>query len=107
LEPNDIGALFQLGLLQYRNGAYESAVIPFERAILLSPDYANAKYFLGLTYEKLGRVNEAIVLFENLALTNPESTDVASILSNLKSGIPAVSGMETLPEDEEDVPLEE
>ena len=107
LAPNDVGALFQLGLLHYKDSSYDTAIAPLERALLIYPDYANAKYFLGLSYSKVGRTADAIVQFEGLAKTNPDNVDVSLVLSNLKAGLPALSGMSASPADGETPPVDE
>ncbi|PIQ69297.1 MAG: hypothetical protein COV90_02260, partial [Candidatus Tagabacteria bacterium CG11_big_fil_rev_8_21_14_0_20_41_11] len=51
LAPNDVGVLFQLGLLYYQDKNFESSRLAFERAVSLNPNYSNARYFLGLIYD--------------------------------------------------------
>jgi tetratricopeptide (TPR) repeat protein len=77
---------FELGLLYYASNDTKDAIPPLEQAIQIVPDYANAKYFLGLSYFAQGRAADAIAQFEDLAKSNPDSSEVALILSNIKSG---------------------
>ncbi|NTV22536.1 MAG: tetratricopeptide repeat protein [Candidatus Yonathbacteria bacterium] len=107
LAPNDIGALFQTGLLYYRNGAYTSAIPVLERAVAVAPAYANAKYFLALAYDRVGKTSEAKVIFESLYVDNPTNAELPRIIENLSAGLPALSGIESVPENRLDTPIEE
>src|SRR3989338_3584746 len=49
-EPTNFVLHFALGYLSYLNGDSESALTEFESAVILNPQYADAKYFLGLVY---------------------------------------------------------
>lgn len=86
LEPQNPVIYFQLGLLRYSNENYAAAAQAFEQAVALNGSYANARYFLGLSYYRIDRVDQAIVQFEKVAELNPENAEVASILTNLRSG---------------------
>ncbi|PIR69196.1 MAG: hypothetical protein COU47_03780, partial [Candidatus Niyogibacteria bacterium CG10_big_fil_rev_8_21_14_0_10_46_36] len=106
LLPNDIGVLFQLGLLYYQDGQFKNAQQVFERAIELNPNYSNARYFLGLIYDLQGDREGAIEQFENIVELNPDSAEIKQILSNLRNGRPALEGIPP-PEDRETPPLNE
>ncbi len=108
IDPTDPGIFFQLGLLKYNNDDYAAAVVDFEKAITMLPNYANAQYFLGLAYDALGQTEKAIAEFEKLKVSNPESTEVVTILANLKAGKPALEGLENEnPESGDNLPIEE
>ncbi len=108
IDPTNPAIFFQLGLLKYNTEDYDGAISALEHAIGLASDYANAKYFLGLAYEMKGRHEEAILLFENLKAGNPESSDVASILANLKAGKPVfTNATSSKPEQSKTLPLKE
>jgi tetratricopeptide (TPR) repeat protein len=94
ISPNDPIAFFQLGLLHYNSKSYEKAVSAFEKAVSISPNYANASYFLGLSYARTGKVPGAVAVFEKLLKENPNNSEIALILSNLKSGVSPFSGAE-------------
>jgi len=79
---------FQLGILQYNNKDYKSAVGALSQAVKLAPDYANAQYFLGLADSRLGNNSDAIAQFTQLAKSNPDNKAVAAILSALQTGRP-------------------
>jgi tetratricopeptide (TPR) repeat protein len=87
LYPTDPNVFFQLGLLQYNNKDYSSAVPSFERSVILNNYYANARYFLGLSYANLNRDKDAIIQFEIIEKIDPNSkTEVDPIIANLKAG---------------------
>lgn len=90
LSPNDVGLVFQLGLLHYRVGRYPNARVEFERAIELFPNYSNARYFLGLIYDRDGQRARALDEFEQIAKLNPDNAEVRAIIRNLRLGRPAL-----------------
>ena len=95
--PNDLGVLFQLGYLKYKSGRYDEARLVLERARALSPSYSNAKYFLGLSYDALGQHDAALQEFSDIARLNPGNQEVNQIISNIKNGFPALSGIGGVP----------
>jgi tetratricopeptide (TPR) repeat protein len=110
LAPNDLGVLFQLGLLYYQGDNWEGGRAALERAVLLDGNYANARYFLGLIYDKLGQKEKAIEQFENIEKTNPENAEVKTILRNLETGKDALDGIsppQKPPESREKPPIGE
>ncbi|MFH1472879.1 MAG: tetratricopeptide repeat protein [bacterium] len=86
LSPNNAGIFLQLGLLKYTDKDWVGARDALNRALVIIPDYANAKYYLGLTLDKLGQNDKAVLLFQDLAKTNPDNQEVAQILDNLENG---------------------
>lgn len=108
LAPNEPLVFFQIGFLRYTNKEYNEAVNALERAILLNPQYANARYFLGLSYSKLGRVDDAIEQFVEISKNNPDNQEIQLILKNLRQGRPPLTGSETVleePETREELPV--
>lgn len=84
--PQDAGALLQLGILDIKAENYEEARAALERAKLLVDDYANARYFLGIAYARLDQRNAAIAEFEWLREKNPDNQLVQQVLTNLREG---------------------
>ncbi len=92
-EPTNFILHFALGYLNYLNGDREGALTEFESAVILNPQYADAKYFLGLVYSQLGRRDEAVQQFTDVQTLNPDNKEVAAILANLKAGRDPFSGL--------------
>ncbi len=93
LAPNDIGSLFQLGLLYYKANRFPDAELVLNRAVSINVDYSNARYFLGLIYDRTNRKQDAITQFQKIAALNPDNSEVQKILSNLNAGKQALSGI--------------
>lgn len=110
LAPNDVGVLFQLGLLYYQNKDYQNAKPVFERAVGLNSSYSNARYFLGLIYDREGKKEEAIAQFKKIAELNPDNQEVKRIIENLQIGKSALFGIsppEPEPQSRKNLPIEE
>ena len=84
--PDEVGILLQIGFLKYMSKDYSGAVTALKAATNIQSNYSNAKYFLGLSYSKLGQVSNAIKEFEGIKVLNPDSTEIRSILKNLRGG---------------------
>ncbi|MCX6813329.1 MAG: tetratricopeptide repeat protein [Candidatus Azambacteria bacterium] len=99
LNNTDVGALFQLGFLYYKNNQFDQAKSVFERTIQLSPNYSNARYFLGLIYDgstsltTSERKAKAIEQFQKIAELNPDNNEVKQIIANLQAKKPALFGI--------------
>lgn len=105
----DVQLAFQLGSYYWRRENLAKAKEEFERAVKLSPTLANARYFLGLIYDEEGEREKAISEFEQIASYSEENRrQVASILANLKRGLPALGEAVEVPQEPEEIPaLEE
>jgi len=86
LAPNDVGVLFQLGLLYYQNNQIAESQIVLERAVSIIPSYSNARYFLGLAYARQGNRDKALEQFRNIEVLNPTNAEVKKIIANLSAG---------------------
>jgi len=116
LNNTDVGALFQLGFLYYKNSQFDESRQVFERTIQLSPNYSNARYFLGLIYDgstsltASERKEKAIEQFEKIAELNPDNNEVKQIVANLKAKKPALFGIAppaTAPQSRSEAPVQE
>ena len=110
LSPNDIGTLFQLGLLYYRSNRLPDAEAALNQALAINTNYSNARYFLGLIYDRTKRKQEAIGEFEKIMSLNPDNGEVKKILSNLRAGKQALLGIappEPSPEKRKELPVKE
>ncbi|MBC7892014.1 MAG: tetratricopeptide repeat protein [Sphingobacteriaceae bacterium] len=59
IDPDNEGALFNLGLLSMRSNQYAKAAERFERILRSHPQNARAQFYLGISYAELGRKEEA------------------------------------------------
>jgi Flp pilus assembly protein TadD len=64
VDPKDVEARNQLGLLAARERRYNDAKDWFQRAITLKHDHAGAINNLGVLYLNMGQANDAIAAFE-------------------------------------------
>lgn len=94
INPNDPGVFFRLGFLRYADNDYSGAISALDRAVILQPQYANARYFLGLSYSKVGKINEAIEQFKIILTTNQDNEEVRMIIKNLESDKNPLSGVD-------------
>lgn len=104
LSPEDIGILFQLGLLFYQDGQVDNSQIVLERAVEINSSYSNARYFLGLIYDRKGDTPRALGEFERISELNPGNDEVKRIIANLKGGRPALDGIAPPPPEERSEP---
>ncbi len=72
LDPNNEGALNQLGYVYFSTRNYEKAIEYFKRAISSNPDYPNPIDSLGDTYFQMGRLDEAIAKFKEALEIRPD-----------------------------------
>jgi len=106
----DIGLAFQLGVLYYNTGDLNTAEKEFERALVLNPDYSNAKYLLGLVYSRNGNTAKALEKFEEVAKLNPENQEIQQVIQNLMQGKEALAHLQEQEAPEglpEELPIEE
>lgn len=108
LDPTNPAVFFQLGLLKYNVGDWGGAIESLEKAVSMTPDYANAKYFLGLAYEITKQHDKAIKEFQDIVRTNPDNKDVQNILASLIDGKPIFnSPAESKPEKGSSLPVKD
>lgn len=102
--PQNVGALLQLGILDINGENYEEAIVVLERAKLLVEDYANARYFLGIAYARTGQSEAAEAEFEWLVDTNPDNELVRQVLTNVREGRDPLAAPAEQPQDGSPVP---
>ncbi len=105
LAPNDIGSLFQLGLLYYKSNRLSDAEQVFNAAIANNANYSNARYFLGLIYDRAGRRDAAIDQFSKIEDLNPGNQEVETILANLRAGRSALTTITSQPDKRAEPPV--
>jgi cytochrome c-type biogenesis protein CcmH/NrfG len=80
LESNNPVRFFQLGVLQYNEKRNAEAAKSFEQAIILSPDYSNARYFLAFVYDALNRKGDAATQLQEVLARNPDNEEVKALI---------------------------
>src|SRR5262249_7182643 len=65
-------AAFQEGERFYELQQFESAVLSFQKAIILKPDFANAYNELGMTYAALGRHQKSVEYLQAAIRLKPQ-----------------------------------
>ena len=58
IDPNEFSPFYQLGLIEFRAGRVDSAVLYFEKALTLNPDCTAATYNLGRSLIQCGRTED-------------------------------------------------
>lgn len=107
LLPQDAGVAFQLGVLYYKAEKYNQAKGEFIRAIVINPDFSNARYFLGLLYDRENNKEDALDQFERIAKLNPDNEHVKDIIGNLRAGLTALGDPDLgPPKQPEEIPIE-
>lgn len=99
LEPlkgtGESGAEFLLGVLAYKQGAFDASRERFEAALADRPDYPEARYNLAITFYDQGRYDEALKQFQAVldkhpgdeeARKNLDVTRQAAVRAYLKTG---------------------
>ncbi len=82
----DPSVLFQLGLLYYRNNQKDNAFNAWQQAVVLFPNYSNARWYLSLVYEERGDLISALNQVEEIAKLNLDNQQVQQRLDQLKAG---------------------
>jgi tetratricopeptide (TPR) repeat protein len=75
LDPHHVGALVNLGNIQYRLGLTEDARRLYEMALALDPQNPNVHYNLGNVFDDLAEYATAIRFFESALRFRPENAD--------------------------------
>ena len=75
-------------MLYYRAGRKKDALSQLQRAIVLAPDYANARWYLALIYEERGDLTSAVDNLEKILNVeiNKDNPVVIKKLEELRSG---------------------
>jgi tetratricopeptide (TPR) repeat protein len=82
----DPSILFQLGLLYYRNNQKDNAFNAWQQAVVLFPNYSNARWYLSLVYEERGDLASALNQVQEIAKLNPDNEQVQQRLAQLEAG---------------------
>jgi tetratricopeptide (TPR) repeat protein len=91
LEPRNPTRYFQLGMLLSADEVYEEAIVAFQTAIILDPEYANARYLLALTYLSSDQEALALEQLRIVEVTNPNNPQVEQLKQQISEGEEFVS----------------
>lgn len=83
-EPRNPALYYQLGTLQLSDKKFNEAIDAYNSAIILNPQFANARYMRALAYTQNGQRNEAIKDIEIVKELNPDNASLAIIIDKLK-----------------------
>ncbi|MBI2062967.1 MAG: tetratricopeptide repeat protein [Candidatus Yanofskybacteria bacterium] len=84
--PKDPSVAFQLGLLYYRNNQKNNAFTVWQQAVILFPNYSNARWYLSLVFEERGDLDNALKQVEEIEKFNPDNELIRQRLTQLRSG---------------------
>lgn len=87
---NEPTLMFQLGLLYVRAGRKDDARAAFGQAVLLAPQYANARWYLALLLEDKGDIAGALLQLLEIQKTNPDNAALQQKISQLQQGQRAI-----------------
>lgn len=76
-KPDDVNALFLLGLGYVRKQMHREALVPLTRVTELSPGFAGAWLELGVCQRKLGDAPAALAAYEKALELDPQNADAA------------------------------
>lgn len=84
LDPENIEAIFNLGLLSRQSGQFDKAVERFEKLISIEESNIQARFLLGLSYLDLENKAEAKKHFEIIKNTSDDPAVLATVEGYLK-----------------------
>lgn len=76
-------ALSYKGAALFDLGKAKEAVLAYEQAIAITPDYADAHYNLGLALKQLGRLDQAVAAYGTALALKPDMVKAYSNLANV------------------------
>ncbi len=83
IRPDDIDALFLLGIISYQLNEYDAAIRYIEQALFTDPDFSEAYAILGNIYIRKNKLDDAINCFQKAVHLNTTSFDVYFNLGKL------------------------
>ena len=73
-----------IGVAFRAQGKFEEAITAFNKALLIKPDYADARYNMGVVFQAQGKPDEAIAAYNKALLIKPDYVEAHRNLSALK-----------------------
>jgi tetratricopeptide (TPR) repeat protein len=86
---------FQTGRLHFNLEQIDKAITMFEQAVIITPQYANARYALALSYEAAGRSEDALIQYQILSQMLPNNENIQAKIQQLSAAAPAPAETET------------
>jgi tetratricopeptide (TPR) repeat protein len=87
---NEPTLMFELGLLYVRAGRKDDARAAFQQAVLLAPQYANARWYLALLFEDKGDIAGALDQLQEIQKSNSDNAALQQKISQLEAGQRAI-----------------
>lgn len=87
---NDATLMFQLGLLYLRANQHDKALTVMQQAVLVAPQYANAKWYLALLLEEKGDITGAIQQLKDIQKDNADNKILDQKIAQLQGGQRAI-----------------
>ncbi len=78
---------FQLGRFYYNMGRSKDAIKTLEQAVIITPQYVNARYALAMAYQSAERHKDALVQLEIIDQVVPNNKNVQSMMDQIRSVI--------------------
>jgi len=91
LNPNDVIAYNNLGMMSLAENDYFVAVSYFEKAIQVSPSFPDSQLNLGKTHEQLGKPEKAILEYEAYIALNTGDPVVKKVLGKRVSKLRSIT----------------
>ncbi len=76
---------FQTGRLYFNLERSDQAISMFEQAVIITPQYANARYALALSYEVAGRKEDALIQYQILGQMLPNDENIKAKIQQLSA----------------------
>jgi len=78
--------MFELGLLYVRNEQKDNAISAMQRAVLLAPQYANARWYLALLLEERNDIDGALAQLREIQKNNEDNAVLKEKIDLLEAG---------------------
>ena len=82
--------MFELGLLYIRANRHADALTVMQRAVLLAPQYSNARWYVALLLEEKGDIAGALAQLTEVQKSNPDNATLNAKISQLQNGTQAI-----------------
>lgn len=84
--PLDANLALQLGLLYYRDNQKARSLSEIQRAILIFPNFSNARWYLALLFEENGNLDASLDQLYRIRELNPDNKILEDKIKGLRAG---------------------